>query len=71
MYTEPVPMMTKTVQSVTVHSVMQLVINAKQRKNGAGEIEVKPFFGKVFSNAKLSFFVYIFFKIFFQFFGKI
>ena len=70
MYTEPVPMMTKTVQSVTVHSVMQLVINAKQSENGAGEIEVEPFFGKVFSHPKLSFFVLSFFCFFFQFSGK-
>ena len=58
MYTEPVPMMTKTVQSVIVHSMMQLIINAKQSGNGAGEIEVEPFFGKVFSHPRLSFFVF-------------
>ena len=50
MYTETVPMMTKTVQSVTVHSMLQLIINAKQSENDSGEIEVEPFFDKVFSH---------------------
>ena len=64
-------MMTKTVQSVTVHSMMQLIINAKQSGNGAGEIEVEPFFGKVFSHPRLSFFVFFpFVCCLFQYFGE-
>ena len=51
--------------------MMQLIINAKQSENGAGEIEVEPFFGKVFFHPKLSFFVFFFhFLMSFSFFWK-